>query len=114
MGKRQEAAEAFERAADLFESGRLGWIQNKLRIRNEFGKITDACFVGGLAAALYGLSYKMVSPAEIDIDLAHEIGLAMSGFSPATWNDTPGRTKAEVIDKLKEFAKELRNSADPS
>lgn len=106
----EQAAEILERAADGFESGRYGWVQCVARYRNMNGQVTAYCSVGALnhEAGLYedhNLPRLPYALADLALQRATDYD-----YTPG-WNDHPLRTKDEVIDKMKEAAKELRNRA---
>ena len=121
MIDKETAAEVLEKAADLFESSKLKWIQGSL------GDLeTTACAYGGVRVAA-GCT------AESNLNVERSVwGLIVWGLveiladrlgmepncgpivgTIAEWNDQKGRTVAEVIDLYKEAAKDLRN-ANPS
>lgn len=127
-------AEILEKAADLYESETIDWCQNQ-----NFSPGTEkvsACAQGAIYLAMgthrirtteiyyYGhydgrLAYTMkaaepcrptewskrLSEAELVI---HKLGQALKTHVPS-FNDMVGRTKQEVIDMMKDTAKELRN-----
>lgn len=114
---RSQAAEALEKAADAFESGELQWIQGSLGWQ-QYG---TACARGGLFHALTG-NQRLVHGVEADrgtrsIATVAERAMGFDNFPGTTlalgtlpgWNDAPGRTRGEVIDRMKEGAKRLRN-----
>lgn len=81
-------------AADLLEHH--GWIQGSLGCPR-----TGMCAVGAITHAAYG----NVSP--IDYESFNEATRRINqacGFGVEGWNDTQGRTKEQVINKLKEAA----------
>jgi hypothetical protein len=105
------AAEALEQAADAFESGELRWVQHTLGSR-QYG---TACARGGLLRALTGNQRGVnlvdgrhaLSKAEQAMGFASEFGYRP--WTLPTWNDSSGRTVQDVIDRMKEGAKRLRN-----
>lgn len=120
MSLEEEAAELLEKAADGFESGRYGWMQGNAHGWDpEMGH--TYCSVGALyhEAGLYAHrsmhregAHNLYVAAEQQ--LARTLGVFGKGLSCADipkWNDLPGRKVEEVIDKMKEAAKELRNRA---
>ena len=125
----EQAAEILEKAADGFESGRYGWTQGMARLRKSSQEVVAYCSIGAMyyEAGLYkeghGLPQRML-PAfnQAEAQLSEVVGAdqqyitlrdsrIMNMSSIPQWNDLPGRTKEEVIDKMKEAAKELRNKA---
>lgn len=119
-----EIAEVLERAADAWESERLGWCQNKSFEYEIVGAVVStydheivpvkktiaACSLGGI-----GLVTK---DSDLRIAVTDALGAATGfpelpwdlGGAVVDWNDHPDRTKQEVIDKFKEVAKDLRNA----
>lgn len=96
-------ADVLNRAADLLESGEWGWCQGGARIGD------GLCMLGAVAAAVGRV------PAGKGIDLDHDAryvaareALAANNSGLGTWNDVLGRTKAEVVARLREAA---RNAA---
>jgi hypothetical protein len=113
---RSKAAQALEEAADAFESGKLQWIQGSMGWQ-QYG---TACARGGLFHALTG-SQRLISSVEAERG-ARSIAIVAEramGFDDVprigscctltAWNDVPERTVDEVIDRMKEGAKRLRN-----
>jgi hypothetical protein len=112
------AAEVLETAADAFESGRLNWVQDSLG--SPVGN--TACARGAVNHVLTGSQWGIhladlwrarTPERQIAIMAEQAMGfedsLATSPGSLPHWNDTPGRTVQEVIDRMKDGAKRLRN-----
>jgi hypothetical protein len=97
MNKNEVAAQILDGGADWIETH--GWRQDGL-----VGPNGGVCAVKAMchaskpwtdfAYALETLKSHLDLPANVDV---------------AIWNDTPGRTKYEVIDAMRGAAKELRN-----
>lgn len=114
---RNKAAEALEKAADAFESGKLQWIQGSLG----WPQYNTACARGALFHATMGdqrafATLEVLRPARGIVTVA-ERAMGFDDFPGTTlalgtlpgWNDVPERTVNEVIDRMKEGAKRLRN-----
>jgi hypothetical protein len=106
---RSKAAEALEKAADVFESGKLQWIQGSLG----WAQYGTACARGALFHALSGDQAAKFSDFRSTATVAERAmgfqdGIVAVASLPG-WNDRPGRTVDEVIDRMKEGAKRLRN-----
>lgn len=116
-----ETADILEAAADILET--RGWCQR--RFHDADGAY---CAVGSLleAAGYYslnkevadGASYQeLLEKSPVRRGLARQAAAAVSvpgklcrGASTLQfWNDTPGRTRGEVIDLFKNTAKDIRN-----
>jgi hypothetical protein len=92
MGKSEEGAwrQALLDAADYLESHE--WIQHQSQTRND-GAV---CIVGAIATVcVYSKPYARA---------LKELTLSI-GRDPLMWNDQPGRTKQEVIAKLRACAR---------
>lgn len=125
-----------EAAADILESEQVGWCQGSyfnsgpiFRDDSEQRKVLTACALGALRLAMYE-NWRDVSAfkireltvenqpmfsAEDQMDRLIVQYLRRNGFQchgTAGYNDSPARTKEEVIDALKGTAKDLRNQAD--
>ena len=107
---RSNAAEALEKAADAFESGELQWIQGCLG----WAENGTACARGALLYASTGSQRGFLVEGRNTVTVA-ERAMGFSALmsthiaSLPGWNDRPGRTVDEVIDRMKEGAKRLRN-----
>lgn len=100
----------FEVTSDTVEAvveeiEKRGWCQH--RAKNLVGQV---CILGGLWQAM-GYADRVLTEEEYNIWTYAEIRLAKLMDVPfiSTWNDTEGRTKEEVLDKLTGVAKYLRN-----
>jgi hypothetical protein len=121
-----DVAGALEKAADLIET--VGWVQGKSvqygRQYDPFDpfdgpvpgpwarpvQILGYCASGALSrGASTGQEYEGAMAV-----LAYEVSGWNRKLSVIQWNDTPGRTKYEVIDAMRHAAKNLRNEAVPS
>jgi hypothetical protein len=111
---RSQAAQALEEAADAFESGKLQWIQGSLG----WQQYNTACARGGLFHATVGNqraigTLDVLRPARTVVTVAERAMGFQDGAVAVTslpgWNDCEGRTVNEVIDRMKEGAKRLRN-----
>jgi len=113
-------ADVLERAADGFESGRYGWIQGISHRRMRDG--TDRyCSTGALhyEAGLRELEQYQEPERSLrirvyrDADRALEKTIEFDGHGGvAGWNDHKAENLAEVIEKMKEAAKNLRNKEE--
>ena len=113
---RNKAAEALEKAADSFESGELHWIQGSMG----WQQYDTACARGALFHATMGnqrgvqeldgfrAGRSVVTVAERAMGF-NDVPLIGSYCTLTAWNDVPERTVNEVIDRMKEGAKRLRN-----
>lgn len=115
MSVNEKAAEILEKAADGFESGRYGWIRGHAYARDWQTGEEARCAVGALqhetaigqirdirspeSRALIGVltlaERKLAEVAEVR-DVPH-------------WNDYLATDVTEIVDKMKEAAKNLRN-----
>ncbi len=103
---RDEVADIVESAADLLE--RAGWIQDEDHIQG-----MGYCMVGALRQCLteHYTRCEDQYPAPIWENVIGEVRAHMGTGTPAqiaAWNDEYGRTKQEVLDKLRSIAKEIR------
>lgn len=95
------AADVLNRAADLL--GEWGWCKGAARHEDSF------CLLGAIAFAANG--YPPRSSAITDADCtdlyvtAKEILRPFTGGELGIWNDEPGRTKEQVVAKLREAAR---------
>lgn len=106
-------ADAIEKAADMLESGILGWHQGSSYLF-QGGKIVSACAGGAVCQAL---GADVVATSLVQVPTFQKVDDACKhkhGEPLVDWNDDPSRTKEEVIAFLKETAKDLRNRATPS
>jgi hypothetical protein len=97
-------AEVLDKAAEVLE--RDGWCQSNFE-----NKAGERCAVGALRQASRELDGIISFRIEARTALAEY--LEISSLDVIEWNDTRGRTAAEVIDALKHTAKNLRNEATP-
>ena len=103
----EEYARILEEAADGFESGRWGWHKGGFSNRRSdlWRDATAFCMVGGIAKAAnlnpYLNSLQLHGICEV---LEAKIGRTVPNF-----NDHHAQDVSEVIDALKETAKDLRN-----
>jgi hypothetical protein len=104
-------ADILEQGAELIETH--GWTQQESIAKDEDNKIIGVC--------LHGACYVV---AKLDVDYATNIRVFNQAIEavrislgsidlPYRWNDAPGRTAEEVIEKMKQVAKDLRNKANP-
>jgi hypothetical protein len=113
-----EAADVLERAAEFLET--VGWVQNQSLMTDAIGVITGACVSGACWIAATGASVEedLHVPSVKELNqpgsplYAAWAALEQKQIDPMGWNDTVGRTAAEVIDLLKEIAKDLRNNTE--
>jgi len=113
-----EPAEILEKAADKLESGEWAWNQYAAGIHTE----------GGVCAlqALYRLSNPLsneekyvaavnalhaVVPPTTDSAYVTYPDTRGNGYRVAKWNDLVAKDVHEVVDKMKEAAKNLRNKS---
>lgn len=84
--------------------GERGWCQHALE--DDDGRV---CLVGAISYAHNGTSY-LTTDGTKGMHWGAAVGVLMDRLGTATlgrWNDTPGRTKEEVIALLKNSAAEL-------
>lgn len=111
-------ANVLEKAADLLESGEMGWCQHfpyKYREVNgvlDVSKPAAACSAGLLALASGPLGNH--AEKEAALTAADDASVKRHNMGLVRWNDNPHRTKEEVIDFFKQVAKDLRNEATPA
>lgn len=87
---------------------RNGWVQRRL----VDGART--CLVGGILARLHYTEDGRRTQRGNQQELYNRARCAMTrhlGMEPESWNDTPGRTPAEVVSALRECARQLRQNA---
>src|SRR5262249_33880095 len=89
--------QVYERAADRYENGLWGWVQGEFQLGNAFN-MPNAIHTAAKCWENVKLCMEAITFAQ------HELGM----FLPQ-WNDADGRTKGEVIDKLRELAKLYRD-----
>jgi hypothetical protein len=114
-------ADILERAADGFESGRYGWTKNMAYRKDSDGN-EYYCAMGALyhEAGLQQVSqvktpqYQQcaLNYRKADNALAEVIGFNLSHGGVSGWNDHEANGMAEVIEKMKEAAKNLRNKEE--
>lgn len=139
--ERTKAAEILEKAADLYESETIGWCtgsnfqagevklsacaQGAIFLASGVYNIGQEYLTYGGQAALYPWEVKLgyvPVPSTLDgnhfEDLENKASVviamlakSLKAASVPRFNDGPDRTKQEVIDAMKECAKELRNAA---
>lgn len=116
-------ADIMEQAANLLESGQLDWCQEHLAMTTEGSSLLGASSPTVVAVCAVGaLDRAFLSQKEPEQHYASQ-GYRLAAFRAAQrtwgkslpdWNDEPGRTKEEVIDFLKQAAKDLRNEGAAS
>lgn len=121
-----KAAEILEKAADLYESETIEWCQHQaFRAKGPTHRKVSACALGAitLAAGEYVLTDRYVKENRPGIRFTAPLGTApMSMYASEclrnhlgrmvpSFNDDPHTSKQQVIDAMKECAKELRNAA---
>jgi hypothetical protein len=90
-----QVADVLDDAADLLE--REGWIQGDLWRRDSYG---GRCALGAICdAALDNRNVRVAAARAV---------LGGSSTYLVDWNDTPGRTKQEVLDAFRAAAKQER------
>ncbi|KAB1146754.1 hypothetical protein F7R91_14335 [Streptomyces luteolifulvus] len=109
-----EIADALDRAADHIDT--VGWLQGDLYDDYaQHGKPLAECRVcamGALNMALHGTPMFPLNlqPDELTAhDVAALVEQRIAGSELADWNDSRGRTQAEVTALLRETAADLRN-----
>jgi hypothetical protein len=103
-------ADILEEGAALIETH--GWSQGESIAKDGNNKITGvclhgACYVAAKLDATYIANIRSFEGA------LHAVRSNLGGVEPYRWNDTEGRTAVEVVEKMKQVAKDLRNTADP-
>jgi hypothetical protein len=112
------AAQVLEKAADLLESGVLEWIQGEMHHADSAGQIVSVCAWGALRY-VDGICVDHLEEGQV-LFLSKAYSLAYTALDQSlpislpTWNDTEGRTKEEVIEAMKNMAKDLHNKAGAS
>lgn len=107
MGSATTIAEVLDRAADLIEP-EGAWTQNE-EARDALGypvrSISAAASCWCIVGATFSVCRDLILSSDADSFLADtlpdEVGF---GADVAEWNDTAGRTQAEVVAKLREAA----------
>lgn len=95
----QSIADVLDRAADLIAKG---WMQG------DWGSFRGECFCAW-GAIMFGES---VMAGESERKAAHQFAKQHIGApSLISWNDTPGRTQAEVVQALREAAAKAREQS---
>jgi hypothetical protein len=98
-----------EEAANLLET--VGWVKGTQERRVE-GSVIGYCAIGAMrAAAASQASINVYMRAEDLLNdwVRREIGAA----SIVCWNDDLARSSSEIIEGMKQCAKDLRNEAKP-
>lgn len=123
--EKSDIAEILEKAADLYESEQIDWCQHQaFRSKNPLNLRVSACALGAISIASgeYILTDHYVKQGWVT-DWPSPLGTApMSMYASQSlkihlgrmvhsFNDDPDMTKQQVIDAMKECAKELRNAA---
>lgn len=93
--------------ATIDHLNQTGWVQGK-----NFSGRGDCCCWG---AMIYAVSGRRIATAEESIDRTADMGRAFKrviGTDVVTFNDTEGRTKAQVLKALRDTLDRLK--ADPS
>jgi len=107
-------AEILERVADGYESGRYEWVQGTLITLDE----RSYCAIGAINHELgvpdRVLTYHDESVRSTIYSIGNEVFGASSKLRLHHINDQSGQTKEEMIELLKDRAKELRNRAGES
>jgi hypothetical protein len=97
----EEAARILEQGADAWESGTISWVQGAFGSRDHGVCADGMCrlqILGGTIAPKYAYYIHAMQ------------ALGSRAYNDVIgWNDTPGRTKEEVIELFKQAAKDLRN-----
>ena len=101
------AADILEQTAEKFETGEYKWFGGDVERTMGDQICADMAINKTVRMTLGGFEQNM--------NLARAAGGALmshvDSYSIPRWNDTPGRTLDEVIQALKETAKELRNQS---
>ncbi len=108
-----DAADSLEFAADKFESGEWKWIQAAYSrvVNDKF----NACYIGGIRKAAYILFphndwFVGCDAEEASINyLTEHCQMDSNVTCVEGWNDRQGRTMDEVVETMKQVAKDLRN-----
>lgn len=106
MPTKNETADLLEKAADvIFTQGHC-----KGQLENDKGEV---CAVGALKVAAYGIAYNIyneVSDGVIFDNSYQALCNKLDPYAITTWNDLPETTAEQVMDTMKEVAKDLRNA----
>jgi hypothetical protein len=109
-----QRAEILERVADGYESGRYEWVQGTLITLDE----RSYCAIGAINHELgvpdCVLTYHDQTVKNNIYFIGNEVFGSLSKRRLHHINDQPGQTKEEMIELLKDRAKELRNRAGES
>jgi len=133
-----QIADDLEAAAELLETEKIQWCQGSLSTL-EFDadnkpQLTSVCAVGALGVVIAGLDYMVstfirgvqehlyrIGPERDRLNAArdavsdylvvhHQVSYLLPGDCVTeNWNDALGRTREDVVDLLKNTAKDLRN-----
>jgi hypothetical protein len=108
--------DVIEKATDLIET--VGWTQgNYTKLDDETGVIIGYCALGACttAASILAVSVELAPGLHTRLLNATFAALqqAVARESIMAWNDRPGQTREEVVEKLRHVAKDLRNNATP-
>jgi hypothetical protein len=98
-----DVADFLDRAAEVIEAE--GWWGHEILTHRPNAAMSGHCALTALATPLCEAGR---NGRETYIK-ARRLLARECGGSVITWNDTPGRTAEEVIDKLRTVAKEVRN-----
>lgn len=102
-------AEVLEKAADLIDT--VGHCKHRLYDTDRDGQVIAYCLIGGIWAAL-GTEHATTTGRRLLDRLGFKkFGYVDAAVSIIDWNNADERTGAEVVDLLKETAKDLRNAA---
>lgn len=107
-------ADILEKAADLIES--VGHCKDVYCKLDDDDKVIAYCAVGAIRKAA-GVPEEELSRREFKYtsytsatNATNKLQDAVAGFVP-DWNDHSDRTAEEVVEKMKQVAKDLRNAA---
>lgn len=98
-------ADVLERAADLLDSGEWGWCQGVARDGD------SVCMLGAIAIAAGATLVEQQRQLDVDTPLYIRSREWLPPGQRATFNDEPGRARAEVVAKLREAAARAREAA---
>lgn len=115
-------ADVLEEAARIVED--VGWVQRSIIRRDcDTQEIVGVCMIGGVLTAAnklidgYSGMKSTLSGSSPEVRQTYQAAWDLLGEAvdraPNHWNDVESRTRYEVIDKLREVAKDLRNNAKP-
>lgn len=99
-------SDAIDKAIELLN--RFGWVQKDSRFGGPY------CLAGVLEAGEVGLSRHLLCDHIRESIVKHMGNLDCKGFLARVfeWNDTPGRTKEEVIDLLLKVKQDIETIDD--